>query len=296
MISGWFVMLALALAACATPVEPTADVQPLRAMTFNIRYDNPGDGEDAWPKRREAVATLIRFYAPDVLGLQEVLLRQRDQMMADIPGYAFLGVGRDDGRSAGEFAPLAYRTDRFDLVEQGHFWLSDTPDRPQAGWDAALPRIATWARLTDRTTGARLLVLNTHFDHRGEAARRNSAIQIRDWLAAERNGCERLVVLGDFNARPSQQPYLSITAGDPPVLADARRLSETPPFGPPGTATAFDILRADEEPIDYIFVEPGTRVIRFGVLTQHDGGRLPSDHYPVVADLAPAPCAVRSAP
>ncbi len=276
-----------ALAACATASQP-AQPEDLRVMTFNIRYDTERDDANAWPNRREDVASLIGFYAPDLLGLQEVLLHQRDQLAADLEGYAFLGVGRDDGAAKGEFAPLAYRTDRMALIEQGHFWLSTTPHAPSVGWDAALPRIATWARFRDTASGARILALNTHFDHRGLEARRMSAAQIRDWISDNRGACEIVVAMGDFNAPPSEAAYKEMIADG--GLVDARVVSETPSFGPLGTFSGFDVLEARDEPIDHVFVGDGVGVIRHGVITQHDAGRLPSDHYPVLADIVGPAC------
>lgn len=257
----------------------------VRTMTFNIRFDTSQDGVNAWPHRRAAVIALIRFYAPDVLGLQEALPHQRAQLEADLPDYVLMGVGRDDGAAKGEMAPLAFRAARFQLQAQGSFFLSPTPDRPLPGWDAALPRPATWARLTDRESGARLLALNTHFDHVGQVARLESARLLRAWLQAHRQAEESVILLGDLNAPPGEASYQWLTAPGPGALQDTRAASETPPLGPAGTFTGFDIARADAAPIDYIFTSPPVRVLRHGVLTQHDGGRLPSDHYPVIADI-----------
>ena len=277
------------LVACASsPYQE--ELQDLRVMSFNIRYDNPSDGADAWPNRRTRVASLILFYSPEILGLQEVLLHQRDQLSEDLGSYAFLGGGRDDGVEAGEFAPIAYQTDRLEPLEQGHFWLSATPDKPSVGWDAALPRIATWARFEDRTSGGRILALNTHFDHRGKEARLQSARLIGDWIDQQSTACETVVLLGDFNAPPSEAAYQEIVLGGAQRLVDARAVSETPLFGPPGTSTCFNVRRADDAPIDHVFVGEGVRVIRHGTLTQQTAGHPPSDHYPVLVDLTPRLC------
>lgn len=259
-----------------------AEAEPLRAMTYNIRLDTEADGANAWPHRRNAVSALIRFYAPDILGMQEVRLHQRDQLIEDLPDYAFLGVGRDDGREGGEFSSLAYRRDRFTLLAHGTFWLSPTPDAPSRGWDAAFPRIVTWARLRTRG-GARVLALNTHWDHIGLQARLESGRMLRDWIGAHRLRCESVVLLGDFNAVSEEASLLALAEGG--ALTDTLGLSETPPFGPPGTFNGFDIARADPGAIDHILVNSGVRVLRHGVLTQHEAGRLPSDHYPVLTDL-----------
>lgn len=275
--------------ACAiAPSASDEQAAAMRVMTFNVRYDNPQDGADAWPNRRGHVASLVAFHDPDVIGLQEVLLHQRDQLAADLEQYEFVGVGRDDGKDGGEFAPLGYRRDRLEMTEHGHFWLSPTPDAPSVGWDAALPRIATWARFAPVGGGREILAVNTHFDHRGLEARRRSAIQIRDWVGENVDACALVVVMGDFNAPPSEAAYQELVAGG--MLADARAVSETPPYGPAGTFSGFDVREARDEPIDHVFVGAGTRVIRHGVITQHDAGRLPSDHYPVLADIAGGAC------
>ncbi len=255
--------------------------EPVRAMTFNIRLDLASDGANAWSARRELVTALIRHQAPDLLGMQEVLLGQKRDFESALPAYAVIGVARDDGREAGEFSPLAYRRERFVLVESGTFWLSPTPDAPSTGWDAALPRIASWAILRARESGRELRVLNTHFDHVGETARAESATQIARWVAQGPGAGLPTIVMGDFNAATASEPYRRLAG----ALADTRAISRAPPFGPPGTFTGFDIARADPAAIDHIFVSDAFVVESHAVITQHWGGRLPSDHYPVLAVL-----------
>ena len=278
--------LTAGLSACAhTP--PTADhaTDTMRAVTFNIRLDTASDGANAWPYRKNIVGQTIRYHEPDVIGFQEVLLNQKRDLEAALPTYRFVGVARDDGRTKGEFSPLAWKTARFDAVESGTFWLSPTPGTPSKGWDAALPRIATWALLQDRKTGQRVRVLNTHFDHVGEEARRESAAQIAAWAKRHRDAGEAVLVMGDFNATPSSAPIRILADPARSGLANTRSISRSPPYGPTGTFTGFDITRNADEPIDHIFVSEGLDVIRHATITQHWGGRLPSDHYPVLADI-----------
>lgn len=280
-------LCALLLAACAhVPPTARADAEPIRAMTFNIRLDIASDGANAWPHRRELVAATIRHEAPDLLGTQEVIVHQKEYLKAQFPGYTFVGVGRDDGAEGGEFSPLAWRNDRFEMLETGTFWLSPTPDRPSKGWDAALPRIATWALLRDRHTGRTIRALNTHFDHVGTEARANAARMIAEWAA---EGDTPAIVMGDFNVPTGSEPYQVLATTAQSGLADARAISRTPPYGPPGTFTGFDIMAAPDAPIDHIFVTEDFAVDDYAVVTQHWGGRLPSDHYPVVVDILPAP-------
>lgn len=276
-------LFALLIAGCAhVPVPNAASDAPFRAMTFNIRLDLASDGPNAWPERRELVRDLIRHEAPAVLGMQEVLLHQKRYLEEALPNYAFAGVGRDDGAAAGEFSPLAWRRDLFEPVDSGTFWLSSTPDVPGKGWDAAYPRIATWAILQRRDGAGRLRVLNTHFDHVGVSARANAARLIAEWVDSGTGAGLPTVVLGDFNADPDSGPYAILTTG---TLTDSRNVSEAAPYGPPGTFTGFDIARNASAPIDYIFVTPDIGVEDYAVITQQWSGRLPSDHYPVIVRL-----------
>lgn len=283
-----FAALGILVQGCASLKR---DAPLMRAMTYNIRLDTDADGANAWPNRRAAVSALLRFYAPDIAGLQEVQLHQLGALKEDLSDYQFVGVGRDDGVEAGEFSSLAFREERFRLIESGQFWLSQTPTLPSRGFDAAFPRLVTWAHLEDRRNGAAILALNTHFDHVGVQARRESARMIRAFVLANRRPCESVLLVGDFNSPPDDEPYRLIVAPGEGALADARALSLQAPFGPQGTFNGFDILRADAAPIDYVFVDRSARVVRHGVITQHDEGRLPSDHYPVMADFEPPKCA-----
>lgn len=278
-------LTALLLAACAHVPAESAEGPPIRAMTFNIRLDVASDGGNAWPHRKEMVEAVIRHEAPDVLGMQEVLLHQKQYLESELTDYTFVGVGRDDGADAGEFSPLGWRNDRFAMVDSGTFWLSPTPEAAGSkGWDAALPRIATWAILRDRRSGETIRVLNTHFDHIGTVARANAARMIAEWVAG---GDAPAIVMGDFNVTPDSEPYQVLANTAQSGLSDTRTISSTPPYGPPGTFTGFDIMAAAEGPIDHIFVTAGFAVQRYAVVTQHWEGRLPSDHYPVVADIQP---------
>jgi endonuclease/exonuclease/phosphatase family metal-dependent hydrolase len=278
---------ALAGLAC-TGVEPRArgtDVPlVLDVATYNLRLNTPADGPDAWPRRREAVLALIRRHGFDVLGTQEGLADQIDDLAA-LPEYDHVGVGRDDGRRAGEHAAIFFRRDRFDLLAHGDFWLSETPERPSKGWDArCCHRLASWAHLRERASGRSFHVFSAHFDHEGVVARRESARLLLERAHTLAAGGP-LVVVGDFNAVPGSEPIERLAAR----LRDARRVSTTPPSGPAGTFNGFRFDVPPEARIDHIFVGPGWRVLRHATLadTYHDGDRVrwPSDHLPVVARL-----------
>lgn len=279
--------LALAALAGKQRAEAADTAKPaatLRAMAFNIRYDNPGDGENAWPARKLKAASMFRFHAADVVGVQEALIGQMTDLRTALPEYRDFGVGRDDGKEKGEFSAVFYRADRFDLLDGATFWLSPTPETAGSrGWDAALPRIATWTRLRDRVAGRELVVLNTHFDHRGAAARRESAGLIAARLGAIA-GDRLTLVLGDFNCDPASEPYSTLTASG---LEDSARLCDQPHHGPSFTTQGFDFATRSGSTIDHIFLRNrgASRVRLHGTLADHWDGRYPSDHFPVLAEL-----------
>ncbi len=260
--------------------------QALRVMSWNIRYDNPGDGPNAWTHRKDWFAEIVVAQRVDVAGFQEVLVGQLRELRQRLPDFEAYGVGRDDGAERGEFCPIFYRRERFELLDRGTFWLSPTPDQiGSRGWDAALPRIVSWLRLKDRPSGKTLTVLNTHFDHRGETARRESATFLVRQL--QQSFTEGPVVLtGDFNATPDSEPYRILTsrATDLRGFRDSYVTTATKPEGPASTWNGFEAIVPDRR-IDFIFTTPDIRVDRFRILTDQKDGRFPSDHLPVVADL-----------
>ncbi len=260
----------------------------LRIMSFNIRLNTPGDGAHAWPHRKALVAGLVQAHRPDVLGLQEALADQMDDLVVCLPAYRWVGVGRDDGVRQGEFAPIFYCPTRLMLLAWGTFWLSETPNIPgRCGWDAACPRLVTWAHFRDTASDAAFFCYNTHFDHRGEQARYESArLLLQD--ARRRAGTTPLIVVGNLNCREDAPAYRLLTDGTEDIpfhLWDAKTCSATPHRGPSGTFHAF--TGEARERIDYIFVSDGVDVLRHATLTDEgEGGLYPSDHMPVVADVA----------
>lgn len=298
-------LLPLACAPAAAPeAEPRAavapaaavpdDAPPLRIMSFNLRLNVASDGANAWPYRRDWVAALIRFHEADAVGVQEALVDMLRDLDERLPGFDRVGVGRADGREGGEFSAILYRTARLALLDSGTFWLSPTPEVPGSkGWDAALERIATWARFRDRATGCTYLHLNTHFDHIGETARQESARLIRRRLATLAAG-DPVIVTGDLNSDPRSPVYRIFTRDTIPdaipPLADAFFVSETGHYGPTSSWTAFKAIEPDRR-IDYVLVSPGVRVHSHGILPDSWNGRFPSDHLPVLATVQP--CAGR---
>lgn len=253
-----------------------------RVMTYNIRLDTAADGPNRWALRRDLLVGQVRLLQPAILGLQEVLPDQRSDLVAVLPRFAVLGGGRDDGKLVGEAAPLLIDRNRYRIVASGMFWLSPTPAVPSLGWDAGFRRVASWARLVDRTDGTRLLAINTHWDHVGLAARLNSARLLRDWIARHRRGTEEVMLLGDFNA-PLAEGSMQALLG--PDLRETRAAAIEPAAGPLGTFNGWNLVPEPAGAIDHVLASPGLAVRRHHVLAEHFGGRLASDHFPVIADL-----------
>lgn len=266
-------------------IEPAGDV-PLEVVSYNVRFDRGAEGPDAWPHRRTAVADVLR--EADLSGLQEPLLWQVEDLDQLLPEHSWIGVGRDDGGKAGELSPIFYRRDRLRVEDWGTFWLSSTPQvAGSKGWDAALPRIATWAVLTDLPSDQTLVVLNTHFDHRGVEAREQSASLLR--REAQRIAAGRpLIVMGDFNATPGSVPHRNLLDRErdsEPLLRDAYAASAQPPQGPSGTFNGFTEILADRR-IDHIFVSHHWDVMAFETGDPRTAeGRYASDHQPIAAQL-----------
>ncbi len=202
-------LLPVCLSACSLAPQAKQKAAPLRVMTFNIRYHNRGDGPNAWPLRKKFTLKTITDYQPHILGLQEVLDDQAQDIKRQLPHYAFHGVGRDDGKKRGEYAPVLYRKDRFTLVDSGHFWLSEKPQTPGiVSWDSSQTRMASWVILRDKQNphAQEIIVLNTHYDHIGQSARNHSSQIIANHLKKIRNQ-RHVLLLGDFNAKPQSHAH-----------------------------------------------------------------------------------------
>ena len=281
-----FVAVALFVIAAAT--ASGAEPQSLRLMTYNIRLDIASDGANAWPHRRQWVAAQVLWLRPDIFGMQEVKPNQKADLIADLPQYRLFGDGRD-GKGEGVASPIGYDAQRFEFLEGGTFWLSPTPERPARAWDAAFPRLVTWVRLRIRDSGQVVLAVNTHWDHIGLIARRQSAAQMAHWIEAHARRCEPVMVFGDFNSELDSEQMRVLTQG-PPALRDARGVSKSPPFGPAGTFNEFQPLPPASRAIDHILLGSGIEVVRYGVFAQVIDGRVPSDHFPVLVDLGLEQC------
>lgn len=256
--------------------------QPLRVATFNIRYDNPGDGANQWKNRQGSLVRQIRDVNPDLMGLQESLHNQTVWLDSVFSDYDREGVGRDDGATGGEYCPIFFKKDRFQRIDGGTFWLSPTPEKASKGWDAALNRICTWLKLNDKYTGATLLALNTHFDHMGQTARRQSARLLADTIVKMAEPGTTLILTGDFNAPPDSEPITLLAT----ALTDTRTGAEN---GSPLPMATFNGWNEgdDNRCIDFIFVGKKTKVNSYRVHNYRTDGRLTSDHYMVTSEIVP---------
>ncbi len=249
----------------------------INIITYNIRLNTAFDGDHAWPNRKNDVAALFRFHETDIFGVQEALPEQMDDLSAALPEFAFEGVGRDDGKREGEFSAVFYRKARFEKLNGGTFWLSETPGECSFGWDAACRRICSWVRLKDKVSGKQFFVFNTHFVHKGTEARLQSAKLILSKIN-EIAGDSPVILSGDFNLPPDSEPITIIKK----KLLDSHDISITPPYGETATFHGFTFKDPLEKRIDYIFVSSGIRVLKYGILTDSRGGSFFSDHLPVV--------------
>lgn len=258
-------------------LSTTTRAQTIKAVSFNIRYDNPDDGINQWKNRREGLALQVLNERPDVIGMQEALWSQIRWLDSTFAGYNREGVGRDDGINAGEFSPIYYSKTRFERIAGGTFWLSTTSGEPSKGWDAALNRICTWVRLKEVTTGKIFLAFNTHFDHIGEIARINSARLVADSIADMSKGVVPAILSGDFNAEPGSVPieWLSKMLTDTrPVTTASNQVPPTPTFNGWNAAE-------HTECIDFIFCNRGSKPLDYKVFNQP--GNYLSDHFMVMA-------------
>jgi len=274
-----------------TPSGP----QPIAVMTFNIRYGTANDGENHWSKRRDMLFALLRSENPDLIGLQEALRFQVDEILAAVPGYAAAGVGRDDGKAAGEMSAILFRTARFHVAASGTFWFSDTPEVPgSTSWGNRITRISSWARFVDRD-GTGFSHYNLHLDHESQPSREKSTALLRQRIAARPVASEPVIVTGDFNVGESN-PALHVLVGPGGPAGTPAAGAPAPPFVDTfravhrdqqdvGTFTAFAFGRTTGDKIDYVLVQPGTTVLDASIVRTAEGGHYPSDHFPVTARI-----------
>jgi len=258
----------------------------MRVMSFNIRLNTTADSLNAWPYRKDKVASQILFHKVDLLGVQEALHDQMLDLQQRLPQYKYVGGGRDDGKTKGEYSAIFYDTTKLELLSNEMFWLSETTTiAGSKGWEAAITRIVTWAKFKDIRSTKIFFAFNTHFDHMGKIARRESAKLVLQKVK-EIAGSTPAVITGDFNAEPTDEPIqVLVDKNNPLHVTDSKELSQTAHYGPTGTFNGFQNKEQNDEPIDYIFLKGNWKVLNHATISQTWDGRFASDHFSVIADL-----------
>lgn len=256
--------------------------QTLIVGTYNLRYQNNYDTGNLWVDRAPVIESLIRFYDFDILGTQEGLIEMINDLSKNLPKYQRYGIGRDDGKDAGEHSAIFFKKDKFSLLDHGDFWLSETPEKPSLGWDATCcNRICSWVYLQDKKTGKKIYVFNTHYDYQKDLARNESSKLILKKIK-QIAGNERVIFMGDLNGGHESEWYKALANSE--ILKDTYeeaklRLDNNPSYQDFGKAIS------DSEIIDHIFVTKDFSVKKWGILSNTFHGKYPSDHFPVLAEI-----------
>lgn len=257
--------------------------QNIKIMTYNIRYDNPNDEENKWNLRKGFLSQQIQFYNPDIFGTQEGKLHQLKYLDSILPQYNYIGRGRDNSTNQGEFSAIFYNKNKFKVLVESTFWLSETPEKISKGWDANLERICTYALFENIKTKQKFYLFNTHFDHIGTIAREKSAELIIEKINAINTQNYPVILTGDFNSEPNSNTYLYLSKN----LNDSRFISKTAAFGPEGTFNNFEFYKPVKILIDYIFTSKNNiKVDKFAVLSDSKNCKYPSDHLPIYVELS----------
>lgn len=297
------VMVLLAFSGTMTAVERAV----FNVASYNLRQLNGDDTKagNGWSRRCPVLGQLIRYHEFDIFGTQEGFKSQLEELKEELPGYDYIGVGREDGKDAGEHSAIFYRTDMFTLLDHGDFWISETPDKPGLGWDAACPRICSWGKFRHNESGREFVMFNLHMDHVGKKARVEGARLVRGRIDGIGKDCPAFVT-GDFNVDQTSPSYRTITAGG--ALKDSYEVAELR-YALNGTFNSYRTDNYTESRIDHVFVTPDVKVLKYGVLTDtyrtseyservaaKDApgeievsryvARTPSDHFPVVVKVS----------
>ncbi len=263
-------------------VSCSSEKEILNIMTYNIRYDNPNDGENQWKNRKEFLVDQIKYNEVDIFGIQEGLHHQVQYLNNEFTNFNYVGIGRDDGKEKGEYSAVFYNSKKYKVIESNTFWLSETPNDISVGWDASMERICTYAVFESINTKQQFLVFNTHFDHIGNVARLESSKLIHSKILEININNLPVFVMGDLNLLPSSEPieYLS------EKFSDSKKISQLKPFGPKGTFNAFKHQEPVEDRIDYIFTNKNNvQVNKYAVLSDSKDCKYPSDHLPVLIEV-----------
>lgn len=259
--------------------------QTFKIMTYNIRLDTPDDGQNAWVFRKDSVNSFLNKVCPDIFGLQEVVYNQLIDIQNALPNYEYVGVGRADGKTAGEFSPVFYLSGKFEKLDEGNFWLSETPEIPGSkSWDAACERIVSWVCLRVKASGDTLFAFNTHFDHIGVTARFNSAGLILEKMS-KIGGIHAVVLMGDFNSPTDESAYQRLITDSKVGLTDTHKIFKNNDLNSEITYTGFDQLPENDALIDFIFTNGRFSSVSFEIKKINDRNFYFSDHLPVASEI-----------
>ena len=268
--------------------------QPIYVGEFNIRNDNAKDAAagDGWMVRCPVVCDILKVESFDIFGTQEVMHNQLEDMLSALPDYDYVGVGRNDGKTSGEYAAIFYKENRIKCLSSGHFWLSETPEvAGSKGWDAKYPRICTWGQFKDKKTGRKFWMFNLHMDHRGVEARKQSALLVMERIKTM-CGKQPYILLGDFNVDQFNPIYpMMMESG---IFVDCFDAAAAR-FAPTGSMNYFKTDFKTDSRIDHVLISDDFDVLDYKVLTYSYWSeekpsaeaqttykhRLPSDHYPI---------------
>lgn len=256
--------------------------QMMQVATYNIRFDNPHDSLDLWQQRAPVIAGLVRFHDFDIFGIQEGQHHQLEELKENLAGYRYIGAGRDDGKEKGEYSAIFYKTEMFEVLNENTFWLSENPEQPGKGWDADYPRVCSWGQFKDKNTGFTFFLFNTHFDHVGEQARKESARLILEKIREIAAGAP-VILTGDLNLGQDSEAYQTFSQSS--LLQDTYDIAPVV-YANSGTFNQFGYGEISDQRIDHIFVNNAFQVQKYGILTDTYFGRYPSDHFPVVVELS----------
>ncbi|MDD7887530.1 endonuclease/exonuclease/phosphatase family protein [Flavivirga sp. 57AJ16] len=261
-------------------ISTLSNAQYYTVMTYNIKLDYPKDGKHSWENRKLFFMNQLKFHEPDIFSVQEAMPNQMKDIDRLLPNYSFVGVGRDDGKGEGEFSAIFYKKDKFKILRSSTFWLSQTPNKVSMGWDAVCNRVCTYALFENQKTKQQFYVFNTHFDHVGVEARKNSAVLIIEKITELNQKNDPVILTGDFNMEPDHESILYIKK----TLKDSKHTASIN-FGPEGTYNGFHFDKPVISRIDYVFVSENVEVTKYAVLSDNWNLQYPSDHLPVFVEL-----------
>lgn len=259
------------------------NAQNLTVVSYNIRLDVASDSLNRWDNRKDFLIGQLNFHEPEVFGIQEGLLHQLEEIKKGMPGYNYLGKGREDGLKNGEFSAIFYNTEKLELLEENTFWLSETPELPSKGWDAAIKRVCTYGLFKAKNSSLSFWVFNTHFDHIGEVARKESVFLIMERIRELNKQDLPVILTGDLNLEPDHPSILLLSS----AMQDSHLIAGNKAFGPQGTFNGFNFSEPITRRIDYIFIsKTGFQLLKYAILSDSKDLRYPSDHFPVLAKLS----------